>query len=399
MIGFRKGKRGQTVLLFAFLLIGASTGYWLRGLPAPMAESQSRIAADAPTLRDLYSRPPAEWPAPALEAGIEHRELGLIPRPEHPAENPWNEEKQELGRILFFETRLSASRQISCSHCHVPEHGWAEDRAISRGAFGRHLPRNAPGILGVGYRKELFWDGRAASLEDQAREVILNNSEMAATEEMVVSRLAALENFYPPRFQAAFGDPAVTFERVLQALACFQRAIPFGTSDFDRFLRGEHDQLSDDAIEGLHLFRTQARCMNCHSGPHLTDEGYHNLGLHYYGRKLEDLGRWEVTGVDADAGRFRTPSLRNCMQTLPWAHNGLFRPEGFMNAYNHGMARPPERPRGEGRPPFPHTDDLLVELDLDPQQRNRILDFLRALDERPWRVREALSPPVQADEP
>lgn len=142
---------------------------------------------------------------------------------------------------------------------------------------------------------------------------------------------------YPKLFKAAFGDEKIDIERIQLSIACFERQQGGGRSPFDRFLRGQSEALSDEAVRGLHLFRTKAGCMNCHSGPTLSDGQFHNLGLSYYGRKLQDLGRYEITKKAEDVGAFLTPTLRNVDRTAPYMHNGVFELNGVLNLYNAGM--------------------------------------------------------------
>ncbi|MGH8089047.1 MAG: cytochrome-c peroxidase, partial [Stenotrophomonas sp.] len=146
------------------------------------------------------------------------------------------------------------------------------------------------------------------------------------------------------------------------------------------FLAGRRDLLDDEQLRGLHLFRTKARCMNCHNGPALTDNGFHNLGLHLHGRARQDLGRYEVTGDPADSGRFRTPSLRGVARTAPYMHNGSMRSlDAVLLFYSVGGGQP--RPRGgsEATDPFPLPDPLLQPLALSAEERRAIQAFLQTL--------------------
>ena len=359
----------------------------LLALPPLLAAEPASREELVKWLRAEYTRPPADWPAPTLDEGVIHRELGTpgpVPFPE--GKEP-TADKQKLGLSLFFDPRLSGSQQISCARCHDPEHGWADGRSQANGVFMSALPRNTPALAGVGHATSLFWDGRAATLEDQARLVILNPKEMAGNPAEIVARLAAQADFYPPKFEQAFGDPEITFERIVEALAAFQRGLRVGGSAFDRFLAGKHDALEDDALAGLHLFRTQARCLNCHSGPMLTDNQFHNAGLTYYKRHYHDPGQHALTGKPEDMGKFRTPTLRNVANTGPWMHNGLFpRLDGVLRLYNAGMPRTKRKPDQIDDPLFPETSHLLKPLKLDPQQLADLEAFLRALDERPVRM-------------
>lgn len=346
-------------------------------------------------LREEYAKAPAEWPAPTLDEGVEHRELatpGTVPFPE--GMEP-SKERKLLGLSLFFDPRLSGSQQISCSRCHDPEKGWADGRSLANGVFMGQLTRNTPGLQGVGHADSLFWDGRMPTLEAQAVSVITNPKEMAGNPAEIVRRLEAEKEFYGPKFEAAFGDDGISFDRVVRALAAFQRGLPVGRSAFDKFLGGKHDALTDSALVGLHLFRTQARCMNCHNGPMLTDGGFHNAGLTYYGRRFEDQGLYTLTKKPEDMGKFRTPGLRNVGRTGPWMHNGLFPSmRGVLNLYNAGMPRPKRKEHQQDDPLFPETSPLLKPLGLTVEQRADLEAFLMSLDEPPMRMLDPPFPPL-----
>jgi cytochrome c peroxidase len=216
---------------------------------------------------------------------------------------------------------------------------------------------------------------------------------MHASSAHLVTTLASSRG-YRARFEAAFGDAEPTVARALTALADFERTVVSdGSSDFDAFLGGRHDALDDAAVRGLHLFRTKARCVNCHHGPLLTDGGFHDLGLSYYGRKLQDLGRYRVTEDPADVGRFKTPSLRNVLRTAPYMHNGLFDLDGVVNMYSAGMSTLKPRPEQEGDPLFPRKSPLLQPLGLDAGEKADLKAFLASLTERRRRVRP---PPLPA---
>lgn len=349
-------------------------------------------------LRSEYTKPPSEWPKPTLDDGIILRELASPGKPPFPEGKEPTKEKQQLGLSLFFDPRLSGSQQISCARCHDPEHGWADGRSQANGVFMTTLARNTPALTGAAHSASLMWDGRAPTLEDQARIVILNPNEMAGNPDEIVARLSKETEFYVPKFKAAFGDDKITFDRVLEALAAFQRGLRVGNSNFDRFLAGKHDALEDNALVGLHLFRTQARCLNCHGGPMLTDDQFHNVGLTYYGRKYFDPGLHAITKEPADMGKFRTPSLRNVGNTGPWMHNGLFpRLDGVLRLYNAGMPRPRRKEHEKDDPLFPETSHLLKPLKMNRQQLTDLEAFLRSLDERPVRVLTSPFPPIRPD--
>lgn len=357
-----------------------------RPAPSPLL-SDREYAELAAALREAYSKPPEEWPAPTLDPGVEHRELGLMPPPPYPADNPYSEAKAELGLRLFFDPRLSGSGQIACASCHDPELGWADGRAVSYGHERQLLRRNAPSLVNTAYATSWFWDGRAASLEDQAMAVIHNPQEMKGDKDQIVRTIAA-DPVYPPLFREAFGDEKVTFKRITQALATYERSVTTeGYTPFDRFLRGEKDALSDAAVRGLHLFRTKARCLNCHNGPNFTDNKFHNLGLTYYGRELEDLGRYNVTKDPQDVGKFRTPSLRNVARTAPYMHNGLFDLDGVINMYDAGMGEQRRPEKFKDDPLFPVKSPHIRPLGLNQREKEDLKAFLHSLTERRRRVR------------
>jgi cytochrome c peroxidase len=326
-----------------------------------------------------------------LDAGVEHRELGLVVRP--PAEeDPRLAARVELGELLYFDGRLSGTGQMSCASCHDAELGFADGRSTSLGKDAKPLKRNAPALLNTGLRKSWFWDGRAASLEEQALAVMSNPAEMDADFARVAAFLSGSRG-YSERFEAAFGPGPIGMEQVAASIAAYERTfVSDGSSAFDDFLEGDHEALSDAELRGLHLFRTKARCLNCHNGPLFTDEQFHNAGLTYYGRELQDLGRYEQTKDPADVGRFRTPSLRNLGRTAPYMHNGQFDLDGVLNMYNAGMPRPPRRADQKDDPLFPTKSPLLRQLGLEDEEKADLKAFLLSLTERRRRIKPPALP-------
>ena len=350
-----------------------------------IGECRQRIAISAPSmdaacLRRVYGLPIAEWPAPTVDAGAAWQELAPLPdTPPVPADNPQTPEKIALGKRLFEDPRLSRSGQIACASCHDRQLGWGDGRSVSFGHDRQAGKRNAMNVSMAAFSSPLFWDGRAATLEAQALHPIQDSAEMAFAPRALEKRLNR-ETDYPAAFAQVFGDKRITMPRVAQALASYQRSLVPRFNRFDRFLEGQRDVLTDQQLWGLHLFRTQARCMNCHSGPALTDNRFHNLGLHFYGRSKEDLGRYRVTGDPADSGKFRTPTLRNVGKTGPYMHSGGFMElRGVVNMYNVGMPRPGRKPAQLNDPLFPQVDPLLKPLDLHKTELEAITEFLRTL--------------------
>ena len=364
-------------------------------LPPRPKESAETRAERAAELRQVYSRPSAEWPAPEVDPGVDRVEIGLLPALVGPADNPGTEAKIALGKRLFFDPRVSGSGQIACASCHDPDLGWADGRTIAYGHGREPLKRNSPGLMNIGYMETLFWDGRAGSLEEQAREVILNPHEMNATPDSVVKGLSAVPE-YRAEFREAFGSERIDVDVVAKAIAAFERSIVGGRSRFDQFMKGNSKALSDEAVLGLDLFRGKARCMNCHGGPNFTDNTFHDLGLSYYGRELEDLGRYKITGDPDDVGRFRVPSLRNIGATGPYMHNGLFELTGVLNMYNAGMATLKRKPAETFDPLFPKKSHLLKPLGLNEQDLADLRAFLESLTEPKLRVRAPALPGLAA---
>jgi cytochrome c peroxidase len=352
---------------------------------ADNALCRQRIAASAAgidfhCLRRVYALPTAQWPAPQVDPGVDWQELAVLPHPPpEPADNPGTPEKVALGKQLFEDRRLSRSGQIACASCHDRELGWGDGRSVAFGHDRQQGRRNAPSVAMAAYLQPLFWDGRAASLEEQALGPIQDPKEMAFSLPELERRLNGSDD-YPQRFRQVFGTSHIRAGHIAQALAAYQRTLVPRNNRLDRFLQGRRDLLNDQQLWGLHLFRTHARCMNCHSGPALTDNRFHNLGLHFYGRARQDLGRYEVTGDPADAGKFRTPSLRNVARTGPWMHYGGFNDlRGIVTLYNAGMPRPRPRPEQVNDPLFPQPDPLLQKLDLHRSELEAINAFLQTL--------------------
>lgn len=335
----------------------------------------------------LYKKPIQQWPAPTIDEGVTWNEFESIPRDSTYFKT---HELPEviLGKMLFFDPKLSKSNQISCSTCHDPELGWADRRRVGLGNDHLQGARNTMSLFNIADRTSFFWDGRATSLEDQLKEPISAHHEMAMNIDSVAFKIAKI-NDYKPLFKNAFGSEEITFNKIAKALATFQKTIKSQPSRFDKFIDGKHDALTNQEIFGMHVFRTKARCMNCHSGKHLTDESFHNIGLTYYKRDYEDLGRYEITKLPEDVGKFKTPSLRDLLLTRPWMHNGLFdNLEGVVNLYNSGMHMinpTPEQKKQDSL--YPVTDELLQPLNLTKEEKKALVAFLESLNGTQFKMR------------
>ena len=238
-----------------------------------------------------------------------------------PETNPITAEKVALGRLLYFDKRLSKDDTVSCATCHDPAHAWAEPRKTSTGVGGKVGERNAPTVINRLFSKEQFWDGRGADLEDQALGPLVNPIEMAMpSHAAVVAKVQGITG-YAPLFAKAFGTPQVTGERIGQAIASFERTVVAGNSPFDRHQAGDRTAMSDAAVRGMAIFNGKGNCVTCHAGFNFTDESYHNLGVGMLAKK-PDLGRVKVSKARSETGAFKTPTLRNVSQSGPYMHDG-----------------------------------------------------------------------------
>jgi len=243
--------------------------------------------------------------------------LGLPPVP-IPADNPMTVEKVELGKMLFFDKRLSKDKDISCATCHLPEHGYAEPHAVSTGHKGQKGNRNANPVINSQYATALFWDGRAVSLEDQAGGPVENPIEMGQDMNVVTKLLADVPE-YKKRFMEVFGE-APTKDNITKAIAAFERTLLEGNSPFDKFQAGDANAISEDAQKGWELFN-QKLCSTCHTPPVFSNWGFYNSGVGT-DKPNPDIGRMEITKLPSDKSAFRVPSLRGVEKTGPYFHDG-----------------------------------------------------------------------------
>jgi len=245
----------------------------------------------------------------------EHRLVPLPRKVSAPEDNPTTPAKVELGKKLFFDSRLSGNNEMSCATCHLPEKAFADGLAVSLGAAGKPLLRNTQSCLNVGHYESFFWDGRAASLEEQALIPIQSPTEMDQDLEKLEAELSAIPG-YVAEFAKVFGTMPDR-DGIAKSLAAFQRTLVTEPSPFDRYLDGEVDALKADAKRGLELFQGEAGCIECHHGPLLSDGKFYRLGASY-----RDEGRSRISGIKEDRFRFRTPTLRNIADTAPYLHDG-----------------------------------------------------------------------------
>jgi cytochrome c peroxidase len=322
----------------------------------------------------LFALLPAAWVLAGKEAPYEPRLPLGMKAPDVPEDNPLTKAKVELGKLLYFDKRLSRDGSVSCATCHDPKKGWTDQAPVSTGIKGQKGTRSSPTVLNSAYLDVQFWDGRAASLEEQAKGPIQNPVEMGFTHEEAVKRLAGIKG-YPPLFKAAFGDPAVSIDRVAKAIASFERTVITGNAPYDR-QEAKKGDMKPAARRGMALYFGKANCSVCHSGPSFTDSQFHNLGVGMSAAK-PDLGRYDQTKREADKGAFKTPTLRNLKDTAPYMHDGSQKTLAEVVAfYNKG---------GEKNP---HLSDKMRPLNLTAAEQKDLLAFLDALNGDPVAVKE-----------
>ncbi|MBI5761755.1 MAG: c-type cytochrome [Planctomycetales bacterium] len=313
-------------------------------------------------------------------------------------ENPLTRAKIELGRQLYFDTRLSADNTVSCASCHHPDDAFARHTRFGVGINGQEGGRNSPVSFNRILSSVQFWDGRAATLEDQAKGPIQNPIEMGNTHEKAVATLQKISG-YVAQFEAVFGKSGVTIDNVAKAIATFERCVVTGPAPFDygeQFKKFEklskediEDLKSDDpaafkqyqaaiadvkkfpmsdsAKRGRELFFSQkVGCSACHVGANLTDEKYHNLGVGMEAAK-PDEGRSAISKDLKEFGAFKTPTIRNVALTAPYMHDGSQKTlEEVVEHYNKGGT------------PNKNLSDKIKKLNLTERDKKDLVEFMKA---------------------
>jgi cytochrome c peroxidase len=294
--------------------------------------------------------------------------LGQLPSsPQYPADNQPTPERIELGKKLYFDLRLSRDHSMSCASCHDPEKGWADGLARAIGFGKKELGRHSPTVINTAYNTAQFWDGRAATLEEQAVGPIMAAGEMSMQSEEAVLDILRTAPEYAGAFEVAYGE-GPTMRNIGRAIAAFERTAVTGPSRYDKYLGGDKKALTESEKRGMILFITTASCTACHNGTNFTDNKFHALGVRQAGPLSEDLGRFEVTKNPQDMRGFKTPGLRNIEQSAPYMHDGsLATLEEVVEFYNKGGER------GEGR------SNLIKPLNMTASQKTDLVAFMRAL--------------------
>ncbi len=312
-----------------------------------------------------------------------------------PDDNPLTAAKVALGQKLYFDPRLSADDTVSCATCHDPAKGFGDGNPVGVGIGGKTGARNSPTVLNAAFNDIQFWDGRAATLEEQAKGPMTNPVEMGmASHDAVVAKLQKTSE-YPPLFKQAFGSDRITIDNVVRAIASYERTVFSFSSPFDRFIASAKTAMSESAQRGWELFNGKARCNNCHgyvaSLPAFTDNKFHNLGVAMHAANFaelarkaaqspesasalahtpgySELGRFLVTKEPKDIGAFKTPGLRHVALTAPYMHDGSQRTlEEVIDFYDKG---------GEDNP---YLDGGMRPLKLTAQEKADLVEFLKAL--------------------
>jgi cytochrome c peroxidase len=323
-----------------------------------------------------------------LVAAAQHQQatvkvpFGLLPI-QWPKDNPYTPEKAELGRLLYFDTRLSADNSVSCATCHHPKFAFTDGAAVSTGIKGQKGGRSAPTVLNRAYSLAQFWDGRAATLEEQAGGPMANPIEMGSTHESVVANLKAIPG-YRAEFQKAFGSPEITLDRATKAIATFERTVLSGNSPYDRYkFGGDKKALTAEQIRGLDVYINKAKCDACHEGINFTANAYHNIGVGM-DKPDPDVGRYAVTKNDADWGAFKTPTLREIANTAPYMHDGSLKTlEEVIDYYDKGGIK------------NKNLDEKMKQLKLTAQEKKDLVAFLKSLSGEGW---QHIQPPSKFPE-
>ena len=242
-----------------------------------------------------------------------------------PKDNKLTPKRIELGKLLYFDTRLSSSGKISCATCHHPEAGWSDlvktPKAVGHeGAVG---PRNSPTVLNTAYQSHQFWDGRVRTLEQQALGPIEADVEMNMPLDILIPKLNKIKG-YQELFKKAYPSSGgvITEDYLAKAIASFERTVVSQPSPFDAYISGDKKAISKDAQEGFKLFLNKAHCVDCHDGFNFTDGSFHNIGLNDGELNGKELGRYLVKRRAGWYGVFKTPTLRDITKSAPYFHDG-----------------------------------------------------------------------------
>lgn len=337
------------------LWLAAVVGTATAGIAALMT-SGFAASADKPIVVAAVNA--SESPMVALRAKY-HRPTSIP----FPKDNPYTAAKVDLGKKLYFDTRLSGANALACASCHDPAFGWGDGRAKGIGHGMKALGRRSPSIVNAAYGEIFMWDGRMASLEEQALGPIKTDVEMNLPIDQLVERLKGIAE-YKPLFQTAFPGDGISPTTVAKAIATYERTVVSGRAPFDAWIEGNENAISDSAKNGFAVFNTKGNCSACHSGWNFTDDSFHDIGL-----PDEDVGRGKfVPGVPKMEHAFKTPGLREIARRGPYMHDGsLTTLAAVVDHYVTGGVDRPSRA------------DEIKPLQLTDQEKTDLVNFMSTL--------------------
>jgi cytochrome c peroxidase len=293
------------------------------------------------------------------------QKIGNLPPVVVPVSNPQTTLKIQLGKQLYFDTRLSKDNTISCATCHNPAMGWSDAGPTSKGIDGKFGGRRAPPVSNAAYAPLQFWDGRAPSLEEQAKGPIANPIEMGNTHDAMLRSVQDIPG-YVEEFETVFGTSVVTIDMVAEAIAAFERTVVTTDSPFDRYVNGDKDALTSLERKGMEIFNGKGHCTACHWGGYFSDGRFHNLGVMPTDPAKPDSGRYVITKDEDDIGAFKTPTIRDVALRPPYMHNGSEKTlEDVVDLYNKG-----------GRTKDPNLSPLIVPLGLSKNEKKALVAFM-----------------------
>jgi len=334
----------------------AATG----AMMAVAAAAASSTVSGAPDDKPIAAVAEAVPDALIAKLKAEYRRPGSIP---FPKENPYTATKASLGKKLYFDTRLSAANVLSCASCHSPAYAWGDGQPRGVGHGMKQLARRSPSIVNAAFGQIFMWDGRAASLEEQALGPIKTDVEMNLPVEQLIERLKAIPE-YGPLFQSAFAGGGISPDNIAKAIATYERTVVSGRAPFDAWIEGDEKAISADAKRGFALFNTKAACTQCHSGWNFTDDSFHDIGL-----ASEDIGRGKfLPSIAKMKYAFKTPGLREITRRGPYMHDGSIATlEAVVEHYDKGGIARPSR------------SELIKPLGLTAQEKKDLVAFMQTL--------------------
>jgi|TARA_B100001971_G_scaffold101440_3_gene93508 cytochrome c peroxidase len=343
--------------------------------------------------------------------------LAPLPPPPAPPDNPITQAKADLGMMLFFDPKLTGDASLSCGDCHDPKQGWGFNDPISRGYPGAVHWRNSQTVVNTAYLSKLFWQGNAKSLEAQAP--IANKGAVAGNgEDDVMEARLRQTPYYIEKFREVFGTQQPNLGDAWMAIATFERTLSQQDTPLDRYLAGDLDALSEQAVMGKQLFEGKANCIECHNGSTLTDEKYYNLGVprpfeweemglntvtfrwenyakgvyekHYRNWK-DDAGLYFSSKRPVDVGKHRTAPLRYLVYTAPYMHAGQFYTlEEVIDFYNEGGG---ENEFTDGTHGLENKTPILKPLNLSDEEKEALVVFLEEISGDEIRMKLPEVPP------